>query len=69
MFSLALMPSGTATGTDYKNMEQCIKEVVHKWRDLHLSVLGPNIHAVEDHLLHLFKKWKGIGDFVEDFIE
>ena len=34
-----------------------------------LSFKGPKIHAVEDHLLSLMKKWNGIGCFLEDFVE
>ncbi len=34
-----------------------------------MSMLGPKIHGLEDHLLDQVKRFKGIGDFAEDFVE
>ena len=34
-----------------------------------MSMVGPKVHGVEDHLLELMVKYKGIGCFVKDFIE
>ena len=30
---------------------------------------GPKIHRIEDHLLAHMRRWKGIGNFCEDFME
>ena len=39
------------------------------WRHLWLSMRGPKIHGMEDHLIEQMKQYKGIGDFTEDFVE
>ena len=69
MFSLARTPSGEVDDIILNNTENCIKCVVKIWRELGLSFKGPKIHAVEDHLLSLMKRWNGIGCFLEDFVE
>ena len=50
-------------------LQRMIKAVLKMWRFLRLSMDGPKIHALEDHLMTQIKKYKGIGDFVEDFVE
>ena len=69
LFTLARTPSGDADESVIKTTRICVKAVLLKWRDLHLSFLGPKIHAVEDHLIYLMMLWNGIGCFLEDFVE
>jgi hypothetical protein len=38
-------------------------------RALDLSTTTPKPHAIEDHLCDQLKRFKGIGDFTEDFVE
>ena len=69
VFSIARMPCGTVTLEDERLLERMIKAVMQMWRGLRLSMLGPKIHGLEDHLLDQVKRYKGIGDFAEDFVE
>ena len=69
VFSFARMPCGTVTLEDERLLERMIKAVMQMWRGLRLSMLGPKIHGLEDHLLDQVKRYKGIGDFAEDFVE
>jgi hypothetical protein len=41
---------------------------MRKWRDLRLSTKLPKYHLFE-HWLEQIVKYRGIGDFAEDFIE
>lgn len=52
-----------------KLLKKCVEAVLTKWRDLHLLLKGPKIHAVEDHLVCLMIFWNWIGCFLEDFFE
>ena len=69
VFSIARMPCGTVTLEDERLLERMIKTLMQMWRGLRLSMLGPKIHGLEDHLLDQVKRYKGIGDFAEDFVE
>ena len=50
-------------------MRRMIKCCLQLWRFLRLSMNGPKMHGMEDHLLAHMQRWKGIGDFCEDFVE
>ena len=71
MFSLAQTPLGNANDTIIETTEKCVKVVEQKWNDLHLSliVIGPKNHAIIAHLIQHMRKRRGIGYFVEDYVE
>jgi hypothetical protein len=41
---------------------------VNAWRNLGIS-LTLKIHALEDHVVPHFERWRGLGDLVEEFVE
>jgi hypothetical protein len=69
LFSLARTPSGDATEEVCVLADECVEKVMAKWRDLRLSMLMPKMHGIEDHLVEGMRRFKGIGCFIEDFIE
>ena len=69
LFSLARTPSGKATQPIIDLTGRYIRAVMFKWRGLRLSMKLLKIHGIEDHLLPQMERFKGIGDFLEDFIE
>ena len=69
LFVLEQTPSSDANKSVIKTTKKSVKSVLTKWRDLHLLLKGPKVHAVEDHLVYLMIIGNGIGCFLEDFIE
>ena len=69
MFSLALTHLSDANYTIIETTEKCVKAVEQKWNDLHLSLIGKKIHAIIVHVIQHMRKWRGIGCFVEDYVE
>ena len=52
-----------------KLVDRSINAMMKLWRYLRLSMRGPKIHGVEDHLRDQMIHYNGIGDFFEDFVE
>jgi hypothetical protein len=68
VFSIARMKCGTVHEEHIVNLEQSIKTAMKLWRGLGNSV-SPKPHAIEDHLVDQIRRFTGIGDFCEDFVE
>ena len=69
LFSMARTEKGMMTIDIERKMNKYIKGVMKMWRNMRMSMVGPKVYGVEDHLLELMVKYKGIGCFVEDFVE
>ena len=69
LFSLARTPSGKLDEEKTSLMKRFVDSALKLWRYLRFSMKGPKIHEVEDHMLKCMIKFKGIGCFVEDFVE
>ena len=69
VFSLARTGCGKLTQEKIVLCRRMINGVMKLWRYLKLSLKGPKIHQLEDHLLDQMIKWNGIGNFAEDFVE
>lgn len=62
------LPNEVVTEKDKTDLERFIKLTMKMWRALNLSVTV-KAHVVESHLLSQIEMYKGLGDFVEEFIE
>ena len=69
IFSLARTKTGYLEQEDIDLQKRFVRSCIHMWRCLRFSSRGPKIHGIEDHLLDSMQMYKGVGDFVEDFIE
>jgi hypothetical protein len=69
LYSLMRTPCGKFTEELEDLMQRYIDATMKMWRFLRLSLNGPKIHGIEDHLCHQIKMFHGIGDYAEDFIE
>ena len=69
LFSHARTPSGEASEEICQLTDRYVRAVMVKWRDLLLTTKMLKIHGIEDHLVKQMRKFKGIGCFIEDFIE
>ena len=69
LFSIARTPTGEATEEILQLAQRYVTAVMVKWRDLRLSMRLPKVHGLEDHLVQQMRRFKGIGCFIEDFIE
>ena len=69
VFSIARTQSGRLTNNMKYDTRRYVKAALATWRSLRLSMLGPKVHAIEDHLVSSMEEWHGIGDFIEDFVE
>jgi len=69
LFSVARTKSGEADDTICDKAQKYVSAVMVKWRDLGLSMDMLKIHGLEDHLVPQMRLFKGIGCFIEDFIE
>jgi hypothetical protein len=69
LFSIARTPTGEATEEILEETKKNITAVMVKWRDLRLPTTMPKIHAIEDHVLEQMTLFRGIGCYIEDFIE
>ena len=56
VFLMARMPRGTVTLEDERLLEKMIKAVMQMWTGLRLTMLGPKIHGLDDHLLDQVKR-------------
>ena len=62
------LPNEVVTEKDKHDLERFIKLTMIMWRALNLSVTV-KAHVVESHLSCQIEMYKGLGDFVEEFIE
>ena len=69
VFALARTPSGSLTNDQSNLINRKISCVMKLWRYLRLSMNGPKIHGLEDHLSKQMTAYNGIGGFLEDFVE
>jgi hypothetical protein len=69
IFSMGRTKCGELTDEIVDTTRRMIKAVLHLWRCLRMSMQGPKIHGMEDHLLEQMIRFNGIGDFTEDFVE
>ena len=69
VFSLARTRCGELTDANLNLCKRMVAAVMIMWRNLRLSMRGPKIHGMEDHLIEQMKQYKGIGNFTEDFVE
>jgi len=69
LFSVARTKSGEADDTICDKAQKYVSAIMVKWRDLGLSMDMLKIHGLEDHLVPQMRLFKGIGCFIEDFIE
>jgi hypothetical protein len=69
VFSLGRIGCGKLTDEDVELTRRMVGGVMKLWRYLRLSMKGPKIHRLEDHLMKHMIRWNGIGDFLEDFVE
>ena len=68
LFHYMKLPNEVVTDKDKGDLERFIKLTMRMWRALNLSVTV-KAHVVESHLLAQIEMYKGLGDFVEEFIE
>ena len=69
VFSIARTRCGELSNESTALIRRMIKAVLNMWRNLQLSMRGPKIHGMEDHLVEQMVHYDGIGDFTEDFVE
>jgi hypothetical protein len=69
VFSLGRIGCGKLAVEDVELTRGMVGGVMKLWRYLRLSMKGPKIHGLEDHLLEHMIRWNRIGDFLEDFVE
>ena len=69
VFSLGRTRCGELTDEMIELTRRMVMSVLDMWRYLRLSMKGPKIHGLEDHLLEQMIVYGGIGDFCEDFVE
>ena len=69
VYSLARTRNGELTDDKLNLCRRMVAAVLVMWRNLRLSMRGPKIHGMEDHLLEQMERFNGIGDFLEDFVE
>ena len=69
MFSLGRTKCGQLTDEMIDLTRRMVVGISKMWRYLRLSMKGPKIHGMEDHLVIQMIQFCGIGDFSEDFIE
>ena len=69
IFSLGRIKCGKLNDEQVSLTRRMVKATLHLWRSLRLSMSGPKIHGMEDHLVEQMQRYNGIGDFCEDFIE
>ena len=69
LFSIARTPSGEATDEVINTAKRIIDVLRVKWDDLRLTKRMPKVHNLFTHLIPQMTMWKGIGDFLEDFVE
>jgi hypothetical protein len=68
LFSFLRIPNGLVTESDYTAALDHAKKALACWRGLSLSV-SVKAHLLETHAVWEMWLHKGIGDFLEDFIE
>jgi Rad3-related DNA helicase len=69
VFSIARTPYGEMNEEKCQLMDRTVNALMKMWRYLRLSMKGPKIHGVEDHLRDQMNEIGGIGDYLEDFVE
>ena len=69
VYSLARTELGKVTDEIINDTKRIVKAILTMWRHLGLSMRGPKIHGLEDHLVEQMVHYKGIGDYCEDFVE
>ena len=68
LFAILRIPNGTVTESDVGAARVHAKKGLHWWRLLDISVTV-KAHLLESHSIDQMEFWKGVGDFMEDFIE
>jgi hypothetical protein len=69
IYSLARTKCGQLDDDKVALIKRMISAALHLWRCLRLSMRGPKVHGLEDHLVDQMVRYNGIGDFCEDFVE
>ena len=69
IFSLGRTKCGELNEDMISLTRRMVIAFVRMWRYLRLSMKGPKIHGMEDHLLDQMIEYAGIGEFCEDFVE
>ena len=69
VYSLARTELGKVTDEIINDTKRIVKAILTMWRHLGLSMRGPKIHGLEDHLVEHMVHYKGIGDNCEDFLD
>ena len=69
VYSLARTEMGKLSEEKIDLTRRMVAGVLKMWRHLRLSVRGPKIHGLEDHLVEQMIAYNGIGDYCEDFVE
>ena len=69
IFSLGRTKCGELSADVISLTRRMVNAFLRMWRYLRLSMKGPKIHGMEDHLLDQMIEYEGIGKFCEDFVE
>ena len=69
IFSMGRTKCGELTDYIVYLTRRMIKATLQLWRCLRMSMKGPKIHGVEDHLLEQMIRFNGIVDLTVDFVE
>lgn len=69
IFSLGRTRCGKLTEEVTNLTRRMVVAFAKMWRNLRLSMKGPKIHGMEDHLIEQMIQYGGIGCFCEDFVE
>ena len=68
-FSLCYAPCGTLTDSDLSHATRLVRCIMKEWRELEFSMGKPKIHCVEDHVLPCLYRFRGLREYLEDFVE
>ena len=70
IFSMGRTKCGELTDDKVELTNRMIEAALKLWRRcLRMSMQGPKIHGMEDHLVEHMIRYNEIGDFTEDFVE
>ena len=68
-FSLCYSKCGTLTDADLMRGDRLVDCIMKEWRALQFSMGKPKIHGLEDHIMTYLRRFRGLFEYTEEFVE
>ena len=68
-FSLCYTKCGTLTDVNLNHASRLVDCIMKEWRTIKFSMGKPKIHGLEDHIMVYLRRFRGMQEYNEEFVE